>query len=235
MSEELVLPPRMTVLGEAMCPMLEKVKGQIDQCVPHTETVVDMGEVVLRHLRSLQDTIPRLTDRINRLMGDVVTNDDACDVEIYRAVGRFEAFLDDLLADYRSVQALNAYGDGVEARDLLAGVYRHTLMEIRNWLAELVETLADPMAAVIKRGLPTTGHVELTLTMTLTAAPQLERLTRWAECHATVLSGIQYGSSPPPVRKSGLGFWGTVGMIALGWGISDAFFGDHDCGCDKDS
>jgi len=43
----------------------------------------------------------------------------------------------------------------VEARDLLAGVYRHFLVEVRDWLVELVETLADPMVAVKKRGLPT--------------------------------------------------------------------------------
>ncbi len=235
MSDELVLPPRMTVLGEAMRPIWVKVNEQLDQHVSQTDVVIGMGEVVLQHLRSLQVDIPRLADRINRLMGDVVTNEDASNAEVYRAVGRFEAFLDDLLAEYRSVRALNVHGDDVEARDLLAGVYRHTLVEIRDWLEDLVETLADPMAAVIRRGLPTTGHVELTLTMKLTAAPQLEQLTRWAERHAAALSGTGNSSSLPPVRKSGLGFWSMVGAAMLGWSLGEALFGDHDCRCDKDA
>lgn len=234
MNDALALPPRMTLLGEAMRPIWEKLKGQIDQPVPHTEAVVEMREIVLSHMRSLQDMIPRLADRINHLMRDVVTNDDAGDADTYRAVGRFEAFLDDLLADYRSVRALKAYGDDTEGRDLLAGVYRHTLMEISDWLGELVETLTDPMTAVVKRGLPTTGRVELTLTMKLTAAPQLENLTRWAERHAAVLSGMQYAPGAPARQKSGLGFWGTVGTMALAWGIVGALFGDHDCGSDVD-
>lgn len=234
MSDESLLPPRMTLLGEAMRPIWEKVKTEIDLRVPKTEAVVGMGDVVLQHSQSLQDSFPRLADRINRLMDDVVTNETAGDAEVYRAVGRFEAFLDDLLADYRSVRALNAYDDDVEARDLLAGVYRHALVEIRDWLAELVETLADPMAAVIKRGLPTTGHVELPLTLTLTAAPELGRLSRWAERHASALPRVGNYSNVPPARKSGLGVWGWVGAALLGWWIGGALAGDDDCGCDGD-
>jgi|GEM_PF-6642894 hypothetical protein len=123
MSDEPMLPPRMTLLGEAMRPIWEKVQAEIDRRVPQTEVVVGMGAVVLHHFQSLRDNVPRLTDRINSLMDDVVTNEAAGDAEVYRAAGRFEAFLDDLLADYRSVRALNAYDDDVEVRDLLAGVY----------------------------------------------------------------------------------------------------------------
>lgn len=235
MSDEPMLPPRMTLLGEAMRPVWEKVREEIDLCVPQTEVVVGMGEVVLHHFQSLQDSIPRLADRINRLMDDVVTNEAAGDAEVYRAVGRFEAFLDDLLADYRSVRALDAYDDDVEARDLLAGVYRHTLVEIRDWLADLVETLADPMAAVIKRGLPTTGHVKLQLNLTLTAAPQLGQLSRWAERHASALPKAGNCSGAPPARKPVLGLWGWVGAALLGWWIGGALAGDDDCGCDGDS
>lgn len=234
MSDESMLPPRMTLLGVAMRPIWEKVQEEIDLHVPQTEVVVGMGEVVLHHFQLLQDSVPRLADRINRLMDDVVTNEAAGDAEVYRAVGRFEAFLDDLLADYRSVRALDAYDDDVEARDLLAGVYRHTLIEIRDWLAELVETLADPMAAVIKRGLPATGHVELPLNLTLTAAPELGPLSRWAERHASALPGAGNYSGAPPARKSGLGIWGWVGAALLGWWIGGALAGDDDCGCDGD-
>jgi hypothetical protein len=234
MSDEPMLSPRMTLLGEAMRPVWEKVQAEIDQRVPQAEVVVGMGAVVLHHFQSLRDNVPCLADRINRLMDDVVTNEAAGDAEVYRAVGRFEAFLDDLLTDYRSVRALNAYDDDMEARDLLAGVYRHTLVEIRDWLAELVETLADPMSAVIKQGLPTTGYVKLKLNLTLTAAPQLGQLSRWAERHASALPRAGNYSGVPPARKSGLGIWGWGGAALLGWWIGGALAGDDDCGCDGD-
>ena len=234
MSDERVLPPRMTLLGEAMRPIWLKVRAQLDMPVQQASAVTGMGNVVSQHFDSLQNTIPRLEDRINRLMTDVVSNEEATDGEVYRAVGRFEAFLDDLLADHQAVRALKAYGADVEARDLLAGVYRHFLVEVRDWLGELVETLADPMAAVKKRGLPTSGHVELPLTLTLTAAPQLMGLSRWAERQSVSLSSPQNSTGYRAPRKSGLGFWGTVGVIVLGWGIGEALFGDDDCGCDGD-
>lgn len=234
MSDEPLLPHRITLMGEAMRPIWLNVQAQLDRHVQPITAVADMGELISQHFASLQNNIPRLTDRINRLIGDVVSNEDAGDADVYRAVGRFEAFLDDLLADYHAVRSLQVRGANVEARDLLAGVYRHFLAEVRDWLGELVETLADPMAAVAKRGLPTSGRVELPLTLTLTAAPQLEGLSRWAKRQSVSLSSTQR-STGQSSRKSGLGFWGTLGMVALGWGISEALFGDDDCGCDGDS
>lgn len=222
MADEPLLPHRVTLLGEAMRPLWRRIGTQIEHHVLPATAVHGMAEIVSRHLDALQARAHRLNDRINSLMSDVVANESATDGDVHRAVGRFEALVDDLLAGYREVRALNAYGRDAEARDLLAGVYRHTLVEIRDWLDDLVETLADPMAVVRRRGLPTTGYVELPLTLTLTAAPELAALSRWIGGNA---GGI-------PGRKSGLGFWGTVGALILGWGIGEALFGNDDCGHD---
>jgi hypothetical protein len=223
MSDEIELPRRLTVLGEAMRPLWITVRSQIDR--PVHQALADapsMVDVVSHHLGVLQNTILRLTDRINSLMTDVVSNDDVSDPEVYRAVGGFEAFLDDLLASYHAVRVLNVYGDDAEARDLLACVYRHSLVEVRDWLQELVETLANPLDALRKRGLPTSGAVELPLTLTLTSAPELAGLSQWAELHS-----LDYSRSRPK-HCAGLGFWGTVGAMAIGFGIGDALFGDDD-------
>lgn len=222
MDDKPLLPHRFTLLGEAMRPLWQKIGAQIDQPAFPVTPVYGIAGIVSNHLDELQSVAHRLTDRINCLMSDVVANEFAADSDVYRAVGRFEASVDDLLSGYRSVCALDANGRDAEARDLLAGVYRHTLVEIRNWLGDLVETLTDPMAVVRKRGLPTTGYVELPLNLTLTAAPELAALTRWAG---------REGSGTPG-KKAGLGFWGTVGAMVLGWGIGDALFGNDDCGHD---
>lgn len=129
------------------------------------------------------------------------------------------------IADQEAVRLLQLVRFRTE--EMLEHAYRHSLIEIRDWLHELVETLADPMATVHRRGLPTSGYVELPLTLELTAAPELAGLSRWAE-RQSGYSG--FSSSTSLNRKSGLGFWGTVGAVVLGWGIGEALFGDDDCG-----
>ncbi len=224
MNDEALLPHRLSVLGEAMRPVWQKLEAEL-AITPWSKTpVLDIAATVRQNLAQLETAVHRLTERINDLMGEVVENEAASDSEVYRAVGRFEAPLRDLLASYHGVQALAAYGADEEARDLLADVYRHSLNEIRDWLDDLVGTLTDPMAAVKRRGLPTSGYVELPLTLELTAAPGLAGLSHWAKRQSLALF--------PTRRKpnAGLGFWGTVGAVALGWGIGEALFGDDDCG-----
>lgn len=222
MSDEPLLPHRMTLLGEAMHPIWSDLETQIDMPVSQISgEIVDIAKLASHHLDALQGAMQRMEGRIDGLMTNVISNQSADDADVYRAVGRLESTIDDMLEHYRIIRALGVAGTDADARDLLADVYRHTLVEIRDWMEELVEVIADPMAAVVKRGLPTSGHVELPLSLTLTAAPALDLLSRWVERRSASLA--------QSATSSGLGFWGTVGAIALGWGIGDALFRDHDC------
>ena len=225
MTDETILPKRISLLGEAMSPVLVSLRSGIAQQLSATTPVGAMIDVVSVSLNSLQGIVHRLNGQVNGLMSDVVAREDASDADVYRAVGRFDAFLDELLAEYQGLKRLSAYGADIEGRDLLVGAYRHTLVEIRDWLEDLVGTLADPQAALRRKGLPTSGPVEIPLTLHLTGAPELAALGRWGERQSGVFSSS---------RNLGLGFWGTVGALALGWGIGSALFGDDDC-CNGDS
>lgn len=233
MSDQFSLPHRVTLLGEAMRPLGRKISAELDMPVAPVADVYGINEIVSNHLEALQDIVQRVPDRLAGLMADVVENEEASDAEVYRAVGRFEASVDDLLAGYRGVCALLVFGTDAEARDLLAGVYRHTLEEVRGWIVELVDALADPLAALKKRGLPTSGMVELPLKLTLTAAPQLAALSRCLRRQqaAPGLPPAQPPAAAAAPREAGLGFWGTVGTLILAWGLGDALFGGDDCGC----
>lgn len=230
MSDAPLLPPRLTLLGESMQSVLQRLRRDIDKPVRPVATVVSMTPVISNHTDALQNTIVRLEDWVGLVMSEVVSNETASDGQVFRAVGRFEAVLDDLVSNYQQIRALNVQGMDIEARDLLAGMYRHTLVEIRDWLLELVETLADPLAALEKRGLPTRGKVELPLVLTLTAAPQFAELLRWAERQSVPRKTATPSGIRPQPRKSGLGFWDTVFAVALGCGIGEALFRDDDCG-----
>ena len=132
MSDEPLLPHRMTLLGKAMHPIWFELKVQIELPVSRTSTVSDIAGFVSDHLNGLQEAVGRLEDRINGLMSDVVSNETACDAEVHRAVGRIESPVDDLLASYHAIRAVRG-GKDAEARELLADAYRHALGEIRGW------------------------------------------------------------------------------------------------------
>jgi hypothetical protein len=216
MTDTIVVPQRLQVLGQALKPVWKNLTEQLEQ--PHAATIPvhAMLNVISRHMDYLQAAVSPLANRIDDLMRDVVSNEQVTDAQVYRAVGRFEAPLEDFVDHFNEVASLAPYGADIDARNMLVGVYRHSLVEIRDWLEELVEALEDPVAAARARGIPIEGQVELPFTLTMTSAPELEQLTSWLSRHG---SGGQ---------KSGLGFWGTVGAMVLGWGIGNALFDDDD-------
>lgn len=221
MTDEITLPSRLVCLGEAMAPVLRKFDAAVAEQSLQTVPVASMVDFIKEGLAALGRSMPRLSDQVNGLMTDVAANESATDRDVYRAVGRFEGFLDEIINDYRKIGRQSAFGSDEEARVLLAGIYRHSMREIQVWLQDLVDTLADPKEALRRKGLPTTGAIEIPLTLTLTTAHELAGLQRWGERHSF------YTPSPTPTNQ-GLGFWGTVGAIAIGWGIGEALFGDDD-------
>lgn len=224
MSDEPLLPPRMTQFGEAMRQVWKKLESDMDRHIAEREVdfdeMEDMVDTVRDHLKNLRKLPRHLEKGLDRLMFRVVNNEAADLQTVDREVSRFEGMLDNLVADYHEVKSLEALGDDEEGRDLLADVYRHNLVEIRNWLGELVAALADPVAAARKRGLPATGRVELPLVLNLTAAPELEELVAWMQDNSKSVS-----VAAQPSRGSGLGLWGIAGAFFLGWWVG----GGDDC------
>ena len=75
---------------------------------------------------------------------------------------------------------------------MLGDVYRDVIMQVLAWLKEIIEFVDQPRTALRRRGLPTEGHVDLEISLTLEASPELERLIGWAEHRAV--------EPPPPPR-----------------------------------
>ena len=220
-----ILPPNAITLGQAMRPLSSKLRARMtDAPMPRTVAVRDIPDAISHHLGEIADAISGLEAKINDL-GDVLSTGGA-DAEIHRVVGGLEVYLDSLLARHSEVRRwCTGSGSDAQARDLLAGVYYHLLTQIRDWLDELVETIDRPLAAVKRRGLPTSGEVTLRLTLTLTEAPELAGLRRWTESYRLPAAG---NTSHAPATRSGLGFWGTVGAVVVGFAIGGSLFGDEE-------
>ena len=209
-----VLPPRIITLGSAVRPLLSKLEARMTDTPTHrTVAKYHMVDAVSDQLGELAGTTSGLVTKVN-VLGDVLST-VGTDVEIHRVVRGLEVYLDDLLAQRFEVLRWRAVGPDARALDLLAGVYRHLLTEIRDWLDELGETIADPLAAVKRRGLPESGEVDLHM-LALTEAPQLAALHRWVE------------RNHRSAGKSNPGFLGTVGAVVVGIAIGNWLFGDEE-------
>ena len=212
MTDAITLPARLTRMGHIMHPVLRRLEDALSELPCPTEPVLIMLDTIRNTLNGLGDAISRLTDATNALMSDVVANEQAEDPDIYRAVWRFDQALQEIVRSFRKINRLSAVGSDSVARDLLAGACRHWLLEIREWLQDLVDTLSDPLAALHRKNLPTTGPVVIPLDLKLTSPPELGALQRWGE-----------SAAPSPGR--GRGILNTVGDISLGFLIGHALWG----------
>jgi hypothetical protein len=219
MDDKPILPHRLILLGEALRPIWRKIQDRLDEPVDAATPVLDLTGVISFHMKKLEGLIQNLGDEVNHPMSDVVDNEHATDRDVYRAVGRFEASVDYMLTSYRDARALDACDEDAEACDLLAGVYRRLLIQIRDWLGDLVEFLADPTAVLRRRGLPTTGHVEFDLSLILKPPPELDSLMRWMKDNYGAFTSCDAART-----KSVLGFWGTVAAAVAGWELGNMLF-----------
>ena len=222
MNENSALPLCMIALGEALHPIVSKLHTQMDAPTRRTLAVYDVAGSISSHLDELGSTVGGLETKVNAL-GRLISREGP-DADIHRTAGGLEVHIENLLASCSEVRQWRLGASDAPARDLLTGVYLHVLAEIRDRLDELLEVIADPVAALERQGLPTSGHVELRLDLIITDAPQLAELHRWAARNGPV------DHDPPsaPAGKPELGFCGTVVAAVLGFAIGDFLFGDEE-------
>lgn len=180
MSSEPLLPPRVVRMGEALRPLLSKVAERT--AAPAGAGVAEPAtmEFLSHRLQDLEMAATRLKAVVEAMMADVVENEDAADSDVYRAVARLESRVDDLVDD-RARLRRRAAGEFAEGACLLAGVYDGLLGRIETWLEDLVESIADPLAAIERKGLPTSGYVELPLTLNIGAPERVAEFRHWLD------------------------------------------------------
>lgn len=254
MTYQLPLPSRLLWLGEALRPVLRKLEVALAEPRLPTAPVSSMRQTVTEGRDALDATNTRLKAAVNGLMSGVVAREEVSEHEVYRAAWRVEVVLDVLMERYGKICRYCAKGRDEEACLLLMGLFRHSMRETHGWLQELVDTLTNPRAALLRKGLPTTGRVRITLPLTLSSAPEAEQLQRWLEEGAKPLSVATpapvaasvpvparselpafFAPMPRPApaprpmpvsRKQGVDFFDLLIAGVIGWGVGNALFGD---------
>ena len=249
MANEITLAPRLRWLREALAPVLRKLEAALAEPRLPTAPVYSMRDAVTEGQNAINVSRVRLKDAVNGLMNSVFEREEVSDRDVYQAVWRFEVVLDVLIERYLKICRYCAKGSrDEEASALLMGMFRHSMREVRDWLQELLDTLTNPRAALLRKGLPTTGRVRITLTLALRTAPEAERLQQWMEegtkpCLVTPAPAPIPVSSPAwrdvpaylaypprprlmPAQRRGVDFFDLILASTIGWGIGNALFGD---------
>ena len=218
MIDEPRLPRRLILLGDELRPFLQKFKKKINAPVALETTSPPIADLLTAHMSRLSIAMKNIEATFAELMETFISNESANDREAYRAARRLEAIPDELLKGYYDIQRVISWGEDKQARDLMCGIYRHSLLEIYNWLEKLVETLQNPLAEMRRRGLSNKSSVELKITLTLTSAPQMAELQAW--CDRKAASYLPVIPPPEPdYPEISLGFWAKAGLLVIGWYI----------------
>jgi hypothetical protein len=213
MTDEIKLAPHFICLGEALTPLLIKVNNSLTEQPLTVIPVNTMLNVIPHKLRFLSRSLNGVSFELKRLNTDVAVKLNPSNDDVYRAVGRLEAVLDVIMNNFREIGSLYTVGPDVEAQLLMAQIYRHSILQIQVFLKDMVDSLVNPKEALQRMGLPRTDSATMEFTLHFSSAPELARLNCWCQLHTVETL------DPTPI-KQGSGFWGTVGIIAIGLGLS---------------
>ncbi|THF61655.1 hypothetical protein [Pseudothauera rhizosphaerae] len=212
--EEPILSSNLAFMVQAMRPVARRLSKRLTTPAPRTVFEADMAGEAYMHVRTFGYALERISTAVNDLMEHVVGNAGSGEPEAQRWVGRLEAAADMAVGEYEWAESLSTAGDDMLVHDLLSWVCRHNLDELRDWLDQLIHTLDDPLGVIWRNGAPSDRPVELSVPLTFTEPPALERLR-------TVLAARE-------PHKSGIGLMGTLGLGVLGYWVVDCLSGDDE-------
>lgn len=179
-SNELIVPRALTVFGEALRPVANKVKERMRKPPVRGKWQADAFEFVSRRLQWIENAVERLPRQLNRELESALA-ENARDADISRAAARVEMHIEQLLNEYDQVQGTRSDARCAMGLALLGDVYRDAIKQVLAWLNEIIKCVAQPRNALRRQCGANEGYVELELRLTLLAPPELKRLVSWAE------------------------------------------------------
>lgn len=168
---------------------------------PSGESGRGIFDAVRSHVATYSDILDGLTREVEKLATGLATgNSDRA--RVFATMGKVEAYLDILRAECLKIRSWRVDPPDAVARNALASAYEHTLGEVLDWLQKVDDALTDPFDTLKKQGraipdTPETSHrvmagrnsrsdsevIDIPLVLTLTEAPKLSAIERWAERH----------------------------------------------------
>lgn len=221
-----ILSPQLQMLLEQIRPLRNSFRVRLTQeTVLPSFYVQDFPTYITEQLDLVNKQIQTLGKHLNGDMNSIVTHSNMNREKMQITINKLDANLSNLLSLYQDVIRHQVPLDCAEGQRLLRGTIRHFLTQAENWLDDIVNTLEDPVAACRKRGLPTSGRVELNLCLDFSPDVHLNDLQKWVEQYARV-KRVEIRATQQ--KSHGLGLLGTIGALWLGSEIIEHLFGKDD-------
>jgi len=226
-NEEIVchVPERVTFLGKALSPVAENLRMVLTlKGSPSGYEFVLLDDLIV-HMDLVVRALGHLSPMFDDLMIRVVNNESAGVDEAYRAAGRFEQVMSEFVSGLHSAQSTHAKAESCEARELMINVYRHHIREVADWLFELVNAIASPLAALKKQGIHPESSVTLPVILNLTSPPEMTKLSGLVLKLKTELQTIPIQESAGDEPR--LGLLETIGALTFGLGVVNEVWFKH--------
>lgn len=210
MSDDSPLSPTLRALCEAAERLLKKFpEGSERGQTPGSSVAApaDLVDAIYDHMGRYHDLSGQIRDEITRL--DYLVGGEAAAAEVFSSVGRIEVILNHTRGNLDEVLAWRDDPKAKLVRRRLADMHRHLFDQIRGGLREMAEALREPVAALERQGLPTTGKVTLLFEFELTAPPQLAALEAWVERQE------RREERQAQIEERSGGSWGCLGAALL--------------------
>lgn len=240
MAKQPTILPHVLVLAEALRPLEAKLATALAKPAPEVRRPIER-DAVLDHISRIDRAVEGVVAGLNQLGAALAAAarvlgegrsaasgaGGACPPQardaILRAAGGFEARVDALCEGYAEIAGAppGVRGQAEEGRELLAAIYAGTLVQIQDWLDDVLHVVDDPADALARQGLnaekSSDESVDLSFMLTITPPPEVDQLARWLERQT------ERAERPP-----GTGFWSRVAGVVLGIGIADWLFLEDD-------
>jgi hypothetical protein len=222
-----ILPPQLQIFLELIRPLRNSFRVRLAQSLPLPSLYVqDFPSYITEQLDLVNKQIQTLDKHFNGSLNAIVVRSDVKRENIQIEINKLDVTLSNLLSLYQDAVRHQVPLDCAEGQRLLRGTIRYFLTQAENWLDNIVDTLEDPVAACRKRGLPTSGRVELEMTLDMSPDVNLNDLQIWVKEYVRVKRGEIRAAQRNSAQ--GLGFFGTIAALWLGSEIIEHFFGDKD-------
>lgn len=226
MDSESILSRQTLALGECARPIASKIRSRMQSRPNRSDRVTDILGFVQNHLEQIGANVGRFTDEVNQL-GRLIAVADTPENAVHRGAARMEICLERLLDDYDEVRRANPGREDSEGCRLLERVYRDALVQVQDWLDEIVGCLSDPMGALETRGLVVEEgkRVPIPVDLDFGAPSSIKDLERWALQRGDRLideEAAKLTEASSRKSRSGVGCLGLLATFGLGWWLGGA-------------
>lgn len=222
------LPVTLVRLCEALQPIQLKLDKQLEkQFFPHQRTIQteDPASSIYLSIDEITTLYPQLIKWVESLNRNILANEYLNTWLLDDVTKNGSHIIDSITGIYRRANMLNVSGEDKEAADWLAALVKHNLIEINNWLIDLVG-LIDKSTDLNKH--KTKRHkttLTVTMLLVLSSGPEVRKLKKYLTKMDKKEEAKNFDTAiQKNTQKSG---WSKTTWFALGLFTGSVFFGGN--------